>query len=579
MAMVAEQVYRYSDLEDRTVLEVVRKPGKQFLQRRPADNGEGYVYDAEGVQPVPYRYPWVELAADQGETVWLVEGEKDADRLAALGLCATTTWRGASVVWPVEWAEWFRGAERVFVLPDNDDPGRKAARQRAAVILHAVSEVRIVELPDLPEKGDVSDWLDAGGDLEQLWRIAEAAASLRAVDVLDLDLPAADPSLSALPIRFVSDALDTPPAEPLELVEGFLRAGELTAIVAPRAVGKSFLVFNLACCLAGLRDTFLGKLAVKAKTGTLISQGELDEWGSWSRWRMLCEQDGPPEGVAETFERWRLRIVTRKSAGRDHQRDVNWQQEWHDAELDERLERSIVQYGFGVLVIDPWAVYFAGKENNNDEAEAALSELRALAMRTGVAVVIVHHISKATEAREPEDLWRGASRLADWASTRVTMLPHYKNEREWLHAGHKTRQSARRHLDVHFLRRGTPIDDFSIRWESTGWWQHWQPGEAERLGRPLTFNPDDVALVLAKTGPWLSRRQAGLALGLAKPGDVLRAAVAAKTIEEFRIGKAYGYRLPGDSSRLLDAWTHHDDGSPRHTEVAPSWSADDPGEF
>ena len=90
-----------------------------------------------------------------------------------------------------------------------------------------------------------------------------------------------------------------------------------------------------------------------------------------------------------------------------------------------RLEETIAEHRFDLLVIDPWAVYFAGSENSNDETEAALDKFRDLAMRYGLAVLILHHLGKATDARDPEDLSRGASRLADWASTRVTLLPHW----------------------------------------------------------------------------------------------------------------------------------------------------------
>ena len=78
-----------------------------------------------------------------------------------------------------------------------------------------------------------------------------------------------------------------------------------------------------------------------------------------------------------------------------------------------------------VLVIDPWAVFYSGRENSNDEAELALAELRRLQLTHGLTVVVLHHFGKSESARDPEDLWRGASRLADWASTRVTLLPFY----------------------------------------------------------------------------------------------------------------------------------------------------------
>jgi len=61
----------------------------------------------------------------------------------------------------------------VVIMRDNDEAGIKRA-QEAAEHLHSVaSRVRVCLLPDLPPKGDVSDWIEAGGTLDQLQRIIE----------------------------------------------------------------------------------------------------------------------------------------------------------------------------------------------------------------------------------------------------------------------------------------------------------------------------------------------------------------------------------------------------------------------
>jgi hypothetical protein len=94
-------------------------------------------------------------------------------------------------------------------------------------------------------------------------------------------------------------------------------------------------------------------------------------------------------------------------------------------------------------------------------------------MDSGVAIILVHHVGKTSDVREPEDLWRGASRLADWASTRITMLPHYSAAAaKKLDMG---RHIARTHADLHFLRRGEPVEDFSIKRGADGWWRRWEP--------------------------------------------------------------------------------------------------------
>jgi putative DNA primase/helicase len=92
-------------------------------------------------------------------TVFVVEGEKDADRLAALGLVATTSAMGAGK-WRDEYAEALKG-RHVVVIPDNDRPGREHADDIVKSLLGTAASVRLMPL-EVPEKGDVSDWLDAG---------------------------------------------------------------------------------------------------------------------------------------------------------------------------------------------------------------------------------------------------------------------------------------------------------------------------------------------------------------------------------------------------------------------------------
>ena len=69
--------------------------------------------------------------------------------------------------------------------------------------------------------------------------------------------------------------------------------------------------------------------------------------------------------------------------------------------LDSRIRAAIEEHGFGILVIDPWATFFTGNENANDEVEAGLDQLRRLAQETRVAVVILHHLGKSQEGVTP----------------------------------------------------------------------------------------------------------------------------------------------------------------------------------
>ena len=162
-----EAEYDYRDSDGELLYQVVRFEGKDFRQRRQGGNGE-WIWNLGGVDRILYRLPELE-AADPARMVLIVEGEKAADQLTELGLVATTNSGGAGK-WHVEGdhhIEPLRG-RKAAVLPDNDEPGRKHARQVANSLLGVAAQVRVVNLPGLGHKEDVYDWIGNGGTVPDL---------------------------------------------------------------------------------------------------------------------------------------------------------------------------------------------------------------------------------------------------------------------------------------------------------------------------------------------------------------------------------------------------------------------------
>ncbi len=156
--------YDYVDADGRLLYQAVRFEPKRFLQRRPDGHG-GWIWNLEEAPRVLYRLPDL-LAADHATAVFICEGEKDVDRLHNLGLVATTNAMGASA-WRPEYADALHG-RHVVILPDNDDAGREHAQEIARSLWTVAASIKLMVLPDLPSKGDVSDWLDAGNTAENL---------------------------------------------------------------------------------------------------------------------------------------------------------------------------------------------------------------------------------------------------------------------------------------------------------------------------------------------------------------------------------------------------------------------------
>jgi putative DNA primase/helicase len=189
------ETYPYVDESGKLLFHVRRHTPKDFSQRRP-DGAGGWIRhlsarcppwcpkdhpaQREDARRVLYHLPLL-LAAPADATVFVVEGEKDVHALERIGLVATTNPGGAGK-WRTEYAEMLRDRHVVVIL-DNDAKGRAHAKDVERTSLDVAKDVHILELPGLPEGGDVSDWLgkqDVTGseDLKALL-LAEVAKSVR----------------------------------------------------------------------------------------------------------------------------------------------------------------------------------------------------------------------------------------------------------------------------------------------------------------------------------------------------------------------------------------------------------------
>lgn len=165
---IVEKVYDYTDANGSLLFMVVRirqAAGKTFRQCRPADpdRREPVVMSvADMHKHVLYRLPEVCKAIASSRPIIVVEGEKDADALADLGYTATTCSMGAGK-WCDECSAQLKDGI-VYVMGDNDEPGRKHVSEVAESLLDVAAQVYTIDVlsesPDLPPKGDISDALE-----------------------------------------------------------------------------------------------------------------------------------------------------------------------------------------------------------------------------------------------------------------------------------------------------------------------------------------------------------------------------------------------------------------------------------
>lgn len=148
----------------------VQSGGKKTFRIRRPDGKGGFEYNANGVKKILYNLPMVVRAVAEQQTVFVVEGEKDADTLVESGFIATSVPFGAGPgKWLPEYTEALRGAD-IVVIADKDDSGREFATEIRDKLLEAECTVELLIAPGPDNDGikDVTDLLNAGQSLIDL---------------------------------------------------------------------------------------------------------------------------------------------------------------------------------------------------------------------------------------------------------------------------------------------------------------------------------------------------------------------------------------------------------------------------
>lgn len=364
-----EATYDYLAADGELLYQVVRFVPKGFSQRRPDGKGK-WTWSLNGTRRVPYWLPEL-LAADKQATVYIGEGEDDLDRLRALGLESTTNSEGAGK-WRDELSEYLRDCN-VVILSDNDEAGRRHAEQVARSLRGKAASVKVLELPNLPDKGDVSDWLDSGGTTEELVRLAREASEWEPEDNSFYSSAYKEGVADERILRFktAKEVAEETPAEVVWFARPWTAKGAITEVDGKiKAGGKTTWVTHMARKILD-GEPFMGGPTMKTKVVYLTEQ-------SPASFRKALER-------ANLLEREDMLVL-----------------HWHDTRGMNWLDvaRAAVdkakEFGAGVLFVDTLG-QFAGirgdAENSAGAAQEAMRPLQEAAAK-GLAVVLTRHERK-----------------------------------------------------------------------------------------------------------------------------------------------------------------------------------------
>jgi putative DNA primase/helicase len=382
--------YDYRDEQNTLLYQAVRFEPKGFAQRRPDGNG-GWTYSLSGVRRVLYRLPEIAKA----ETIYVAEGEKDVDRLWSLGISATTNPQGAGK-WREEYNESLKG-KRIVIIPDNDEVGEQHAKAVAHSLLSVAKAVKIVSLPNLPPKGDVSDWFDAGHTKEELTQVVKSIPTLKEAPSPQLGSP--ESHRSAVTRRF-SDIQRT---ELQWLWLGRIPLGKLTVVDGDPGLGKSLLAVDVGARISTARAMPDGTTSDQSEPAGVV---------------FLSAEDDPSDTIRPRLE----------AAGADLSR-ISILEAVRQGEAErlptlsdlDQIRQAIEEVNAKLVIIDPLMAYLPSKVDSHKDQDirSILSRLAKLAAELGVAVLVVRHLNKLGSGKA---IYRGGGSIGIIGAARSALL-------------------------------------------------------------------------------------------------------------------------------------------------------------
>jgi hypothetical protein len=417
--IVAE--YKYENASGELVYQVVRFEPKDFRQRRPDGQG-GWIWKMAGVQLVPYRLPKVIHAVKEKHSIYICEGEKGVHTIETLGMVGTCSPGGAGKWRPDDYNPTFGGAN-VVVLSDNDLPGQAHATDVARNLSGVASRVRVVTLPNLPPKGDVADWVAAGGTAEAL---EEIAASTPEFDVGANPQPEPESKSAESPLWHSEDDWSEAAIPPRPwIAKRYILRGSCTAVAGAGSAGKSSLMKAWAVALALGREyaNFLADGPCRVLTYNV--EDDLDEE------RMRLSAILRYFGAKPSDLKGKLRIVGPNDIGTLVVRDPSTGELQPTAAMD-ALKGMIEEFKPDVLMLDPLVELHTVEENDNTGVRAVMANFRALAKNHNLGLVVAHHTRKGATVPGDPDAIRGAGSIVGAVRVAMTVCPMSEEEAEKL---------------------------------------------------------------------------------------------------------------------------------------------------
>ncbi len=334
------------------------------------------------------------LQTSTDSTLYIVEGEKDADTLTKHGFLATTIPNGAGFsTWLDMYNDGLQNRD-IIIITDNDEQGRKYGETVARNAVRIAKTVRVVPSECVytacPKKGDISDIIGLVGE-EKAYSMLQSA-----IDNSVFYNPSEKRKSSFTPIRLT----DIEHEKCEFLWNPYIPIGEITVMFAAGGTGKSFATVGIAADItAGRSLPRYNEEQTTVKPEKVLFISAEDSAG------IIKSRMEKTNGNTDNC----FIIAENNSFILPQSED--------DEERIEKFSQLLSEVQPKLVVIDPWSVYLGYEKNMNraNEVRAVTSVLTKLAKKFKCAMLIVAHVNKMPQMENANNAVSGSTALIDSA--------------------------------------------------------------------------------------------------------------------------------------------------------------------
>jgi putative DNA primase/helicase len=289
-----------------------------------------------------------------------------------LGIVATTSCggHGGRNQWKLPSFAKAMKDKNVVLVPDHDQAGEEYIATVAASIVNVVKSLKIARLPGLPPKGDIEQWLAAGGTRDQLLALVEAAPLYGAEGVQPEEPETI--TLSTVEPRRIG-----------WLWFGRLPLGEMVVITGRPGVGKGLLLCYIVARYTTGRPMHGDRVALPAGHVLWISMEDAHDTSLVPR-LMAAGAD------LSRVHAWNLTKPLSLPVDAD------------------RIVAELSRLGCTLLIIDPAPTLLDKDHSSNNDANVrqSFAALSVACRELGCTMILVRHTNKRTLVRRHGARWR-----------------------------------------------------------------------------------------------------------------------------------------------------------------------------